>query len=61
MIHIFSSSIGFIRALTAMELNSYIAMLAPSKQKNSHYSNGAKGKIFTFTLLQCTVMHGCAL
>ena len=38
----------FLRALTTVELNSYITILAPPKHKNPHYSSGAKGKIFTF-------------
>jgi len=37
-----------VRALTAVELNSYIAILAPPKHKNPHCSNVAKSKIFTF-------------
>ena len=36
-----------LRALTAVELNSYIAILVPPKHKNPHYSSGAKGKNFT--------------
>ena len=37
-----------IRALTAVKLNSYIAILVSQKYKNPYYSSGAKGKIFTF-------------
>ena len=39
-----------LRALIAVELNSYIAILAPLKHKNQHYSSGAKG-IFFFTFI----------
>ena len=39
---------NYIKALTAMKLNSYIAILASPKHKNPYYSSGAKGKIFTF-------------
>ena len=37
---------SILRALTAVELNSYIAILAPPKHKNPHYSSGVKGKKF---------------
>ena len=37
-----------LRALTAVELNSYIAILAPPEHKNPHYSSEVKNKNFTF-------------
>ena len=40
--------ISFFRALVAVELNSYIAILAPPKHKNHPYNSGAKGIFFTF-------------
>ena len=36
------------RALTVVELYSYIAILAPQKHKNQHHNSGAKGIFFTF-------------
>ena len=43
-----------LRALGAVELNSYIAILAPPKHKKSTYSSGVKGFFFLPSLLQCT-------
>ena len=37
-----------IRALTAVKLNSYIAILASPKHKSPYYRSQAKGKNFTF-------------
>ena len=37
-----------LKALTAVKLNGYIAILASPKHKNAYYCNGVKGKIFTF-------------
>ena len=54
----------WLRTLTAVELNNYIVILTLLKHKNPHYSNGAKGKIFTFIATMhiykqmCTVAEG---
>ena len=56
-----------IRALATVELNSYIAILAPPKYKKQPYSNGAKGFFFIFylfflpSLQQCITIYSCAL
>ena len=42
---------SYIRAFTIVKLNSYIAILASPKYKNSYYSSGAKGKNFTFIVI----------
>ena len=37
-----------LRAFTAVELNSYMTILAPPKHKNHSFSSGAKGIFFSF-------------
>ena len=49
-----------LRELVAVELNSYIAILAPPKHKNQPYSSGDKKYFFLPSLLQCTAIYGCA-
>ena len=39
---------GVIKALVAVELNSYIAILIPSKHKKQPYSSGVKDMFFSF-------------
>ena len=56
-IDFFFSKITFIRTLTVVKLNSYIAILVSPKHKNSYYSE-LKVK-FLPSLLQCTIMYGC--
>ena len=55
----FFSKITFIRTLTVVKLNSYIAILVSPKHNNSYYSE-LKVK-FLPSLLQCTIMYGCTL
>ena len=48
--------------LVAVELNSYIAILAPPKHKNQLYNSGVKSFFFFLpSLLPCTAIDGCAL
>ena len=55
----FLFKITFIRTLTVVKLNSYIAILVSPKHNNSYYSE-LKVK-FLPSLLQCTIMYGCTL
>ena len=49
-----------LRAFIAVELNSYMTILAPPKHKNHSFSSGAKG-IFLASLLQCTSKDRCTM
>ena len=44
----FNAKSKSVRALIAVKLNSYIAILVSPKHKNPYYISGVKGKFFTF-------------
>ena len=50
-----------LRALVAVELKSYVAILAPPKQKNNHAAVELNLFFFLTSLLQCTSIYKFAL
>ena len=50
-----------LKALVAVKLKSYIAILAPSKHKKKTHIAVELNLFFLASLLQCTSIYGCAL